>query len=93
MNFEAKWQNKKSISGDTLTTDFRVNNRPIFAPKVKKRLMNRTTIFLKIFYQDMNFLGNGESSKLDYFSLMKYFGFIDVNRTVDSRGVVTTWLN
>ena len=77
---------KKSISEDTLNTDFRVNNRPFFAP-------NRATIFLKNFYQDMNFLGNGESSKLDYFSLMKYFGFIDVNRTVDSRGVVTTWLN
>ena len=39
-------------------------------------------IFFKTSYQNNSFLGNGGPSKISYFSLLNYFGFIDVNWTV-----------
>ena len=45
--------------------------------------MNKAMIFIKSLYK--RFLWNGGRQKLGFFSLIKYFEFIDVNRTVYSR--------
>ena len=45
--------------------------------------MNGATIFFKKWYRNNRFEGNGGGrQKSGYFSLMKYFEPIDVNRTV-----------
>ena len=47
--------------------------------------MHGATIFLKCLYKNNRILGNGGPSKIriGYFSYMKYFRFIDLNRNVD----------
>ena len=56
-------------------TDRVVNNRPIFAPKVSKEAQWMGP--QQNLYRN-HWFGEG------YFSLMKYFGLIDVNQTVYS---------
>ena len=44
--------------------------------------MNKARIFLRSLYQNNRFLGNEGLSKIRLFQSYKYFGFIEVNRTV-----------
>ena len=60
-----------------------MKNRLIFCAKgVKRSVIYGAKLFWKSLYQNDRFLGNTRPSKLGYFSLKKYFEFIDVNRIV-----------
>ena len=77
---------KNSISQGPLKTDFGVNNGPILALTVSKEAYwIGLRHFVRFFIKMMGFQGAMSRWKSVYFSVMKYFEFIILTRSVSPR--------